>query len=55
MVSLHDDPRQDPYAEAGLQTLCRSCHVEKTSCENRKPLTPEEQAWMDFVKETVAD
>ena len=41
----------DPYDMGNLQTLCRSCHIAKTAGENRRPLTPAEAAWRDFVAE----
>ena len=33
---LHLDSEQDPFDLAGLQTLCRSCHIDKTQRENIK-------------------
>ena len=47
------EPGQDPYNPHGLQTLCRSCHIEKTRRENRRPLTPAELAWCVLVAEMV--
>jgi len=41
----------EPYDMGNLQSLCRHHHVEKTREENRRELTPEEQAWRDFVAE----
>ena len=43
----------DPYDLGNLQTLCRSCHIAKTARENRRELTPAEQAWRDFVTELI--
>ena len=38
----------------GLQTLCRSCHIEKTRVENRRELTPAEAAWRKLVAEIAS-
>ena len=46
-------PGQDPYDINGLQTLCRSCHIEKTRRENRRPLTPAELAWRELVADLL--
>ena len=48
IVPLHVEPGQDPYDVDGLQSLCRSCHIEKTATEN---MMPERREWRDFVKE----
>ena len=40
----------DPYDPANLQTLCRTCHIEKTAGENTRP-DPERQAWRTLVAE----
>ena len=48
---LEREPGQDPYDPNGLQALCRSCHVEKTARENRKPLSAERRAWRDYLKQ----
>lgn len=53
VIPLQDEPGQDPFDIARLQTLCRTCHVEKTRAENRRPRTPEEQAWEAFVAELL--
>ena len=53
IVPLHVDPHQEPFDPKGCQTLCRCCHIEKTRWENRRPLTPEEQAWRDMVAEMM--
>ena len=34
-----------------VQTLCRSCHIEKTRVEKHRELKPEELAWRELVKE----
>ena len=47
------EPRQNPYDPNGLQALCRRCHIEKTTAENRRPLTPKESAWRDMVGELL--
>ena len=51
IAPLEREPGQDPYDPNGLQTLCRSCHVEKTRQENRREPTPAEQAWRELVAE----
>ena len=48
---MEREPGQAPYDINGLQTLCRSCHIEKTRRENRRPLTPAESAWRALVAE----
>ena len=48
VVPLHVDRDQDPYALAGLQTLCRSCHIEKSRSERIRP-DPEREAWRALV------
>ena len=53
-VSLEREPGQNPYDPAGLQTLCRPCHLAKTAEENSRERTPEEQAWDDFLAEILA-
>lgn len=49
MTPLHVAPDQDAYELAGLQTLCRGCHVEKTARENERP-DPERDAWRELVR-----
>ena len=51
ILSLDDDPTQDPYAVAGCQALCRQCHIEKTAHENRREPTEAELAWRALVAE----
>lgn len=41
-------PEQDPYAMAGLQTLCRGCHLRKTARENRRE-SPAVAAWRRLI------
>ena len=55
IVSLDDDPTQDPYVIDGCQALCRQCHIEKTAHENRRPLTPAEAAWRGLVAEIFSE
>ena len=49
-----------PLAQGGghqmsnLKVLTRDCHILKTSRENRKPLTPEEQKWSKLAKELAS-
>ena len=44
-----------PYDPANLQTLCRGCHIHKTTDENRarRPVPPEVQRWRDLVREVA--
>ena len=51
ITPLQREPCQDPYDINGLQALCRTCHIEKTSRENRRPQTPAELAWRELVAE----
>lgn len=53
VTPLEHEPGQDPYDVNGLQSLCRSCHIAKTARENRRPLTPAEQAWRELVQEML--
>ena len=46
---LWKKPDQDPYEVDGCQALCRTCHIEKTRRENRRPLTEAERKWADRV------
>lgn len=55
---LERDPEQDPYDIDGLQTLCRSCHIEKSrreraEAETRRPVAPGVAAWRELVAELV--
>ena len=49
VVPLHVDRHQDPYDPANCQCLCVPCHIAKTRGENRRPPTPAELAWHEFV------
>ena len=51
ITPMQREPGQDPYDMNGLQSLCRSCHLEKTAGENRRELTPDELAWRELVAE----
>ena len=55
ITALADDPSQDPYHLAGLQTLCRGCHIAKTRAENlaRRPRPPAVAAWDSMVNELM--
>ena len=53
VIRLEDEPGRDPFDMDNLQTLCRSCHIEKTAEENRRPMTPEEAEWRAFVEELL--
>ena len=55
IVPLQREPGQDPYDMNGLQTLCRSCHIQKTAGENRRPLTDAEAAWRGLVTELLTE
>ena len=55
ITPLQREPGQDPFDPNGLQSLCRSCHIAKTARENRRDLTPAEQAWRGLVAELVND
>ena len=46
--SLHFNPKQNPHNLDGLQTLCRGCHMDKTSEEFRKE-DPARDKWIDFM------
>ena len=37
------------WSRDNLQCLCAGCHIEKSRTENRKQLTPAQQAWADFA------
>ena len=50
VTPLRRDPGQNPYSLAGLQTLCRSCHLAKTARENQRD-DPARDAWRRLVKE----
>ena len=52
---LQREPGQDVFDPNGLQTLCRSCHIEKTRRENRRPLTEAELAWRELVKAAISE
>ena len=54
ITPLQREPGHDPFDPNGLQTLCRSCHIEKTRRENRRSLTPAELAWRELVAEMNA-
>lgn len=45
----------DPWDPGNLQSLCRSCHVEKTRAENRREPTPAESAWRELVAEIMSE
>ena len=44
VTPVQREPGQDPFDVNGLQSLCRSCHIQKTVGENRRTLTPDELA-----------
>ena len=43
---MQREPGQDPYDINGLQTLCKSCHIQKTREEN---LNPDRLEWQDYT------
>ena len=57
VIPLESVPDQDVYALAGLQTLCRGCHIAKTREEARQrrrvPEKPEVEAWRRYVAESL--
>ena len=53
VVPLAVDPDQDAYDIDGCQTLCRGCHIEKTAAENRDPMIPGRQEWLDMVAQLL--
>ncbi len=44
----------DGYDLDNLEAICRGCHIEITSKDNRRELTPGEDAWHELVAEAVA-
>jgi 5-methylcytosine-specific restriction endonuclease McrA len=34
---------------ANLQTLCRTCHLDKTRAEQGRSLKPDQQAWQEAI------
>lgn len=48
VIPLEEHPGQDPYDPAGLQTLCRRCHADKSAAE-RGPPDPAREAWREFL------
>ena len=55
ITPLQREPGQDPWDINGLQTLCRTCHIEKTRRENSRVLGPRALAWRAFVAEVIKD
>ena len=53
IVPLHVDPEQDPYRLDGLQSACRACHLDKTSRENRRPMTAAQEGWRRLVADMM--
>ena len=54
IVPLAAAPDQDPFDMAGLQTLCRGCHFEKSRGEGRRrPVSPGRAAWQRLVAELM--
>ena len=42
------------YDLDNLATLCRGCHIAISAADNRRKLTPAEEAWGQLVAEAVA-
>ena len=55
VTPLQREPGQNPFDVNGIQTLCKSCHIEKTRRENSRPLTPGELAWRELVNEMLPE
>ena len=55
VTPLQREPGQDVYDPNGLQTLCRACHIAKTTRENRRPPAPAEAAWRKLVDELLTE
>ena len=55
ITPLQREPGQDHWDINGLQTLCRTCHIEKTRRENSRVLGPRALAWRAFVSEVIKD
>ena len=54
VVSLQRDPGQDVFALAGLQSLCRGCHIAKTRSENKRAAPGKSAAaWRALVAEML--
>ena len=51
VTPLEREPGQDPWDLNGLQTLCRACHLEKTTRENTRAPGPKALAWRAFRDE----
>ena len=45
----HKFPGDDPWAESGLQALCRGCHIQKTRLERTTPITEDQKDWATFT------
>ena len=48
---IERDPTRDPFDLDNLQTLCRGCHIKKTTKENGTELSPERRDWLTLVNE----
>ena len=55
VIPLEREPGQSVYDPNGLQTLCRSCHIEKTRRENRREPTEAERRWRELVSELLTE
>ena len=48
VISLDDNPDQDPYDVTNILTYCRSCHIAEHRTDN---MTPGRAAWINFLHE----
>ena len=55
VTPMQREPGQDPFDINGLQTLCVTCHIEKTARENGRELGPRAVAWQALVAEVIKD
>ena len=45
---------QDAYAPAGLQALCRGCHIDKSRGERREARPASTRAWDKLIADRMA-
>ena len=51
LISMNDNPDQDPYDPAGATSHCRSCHILEHQKENE---VPGQRDWLTFLAELSA-
>ena len=44
----------DPFDMAGLESICRGCHIALTTGQNRKPADPEMGQWAAYIKQLIS-